>query len=432
MGEEFLAVFRRNRDFFTLIWLIGIILAVPYLETTAFGGLILVGVITVFLLSALYSVSDRPSRVAIGFLLAIPCLLSAWTFLVISTPRIYMALLLSLTVFLVFIIFSVLRKVITAREVTLVELFRAVMVYMMIGLAYGLVFMILETLSPHSFQFTVGEYDPESLIYFSFTALSTAGFGDIVAATPVARTLVTLELLSGVLYLAVLIGFLVNAHYSSRISRPRGEWKEGEFGMIRRFRFPALSAGGPVGILVIAILLDMASSLATIAFGIPLFLDTWGTSFAVIMAGLPIGVLAGVIYNLIMAGTVWELSSVVFIGSSVLVAVMTWWFWTHGWVDVRKPASLVGAGVITGLVNALVVFPLALALNIPPYAGTIGVYERFLGVLGNPVIARLASELVVEPIDKTVCIVLAAIAAMFFTTFFRQEIEHENAVEPEG
>ena len=140
----------------------------------------------------------------------------------------------------------------------------------------------------------------------------------------------------------------------------------------------------------------MASSLATIAFGIPLFLDTWGTSFAVIMAGLPIGVLAGVIYNLIMAGTVWEISSAVFIGSSVLVAVMTWWFWTHGWVDVRKPASLVGAGVITGLVNALFVFPLVLALNIPPYAGTIGVYESFLRVLGNPVTARLATELVVE------------------------------------
>jgi voltage-gated potassium channel len=425
MPDDFKDIIQRNRDFITLIFLIAIILAVPYLEKTLLGALVLVTLITAFLISALYGVSDSPSQVAVGFLLAIPSLLCAWTYVALPSPEIFIALLLSLAVFLVFILATVLRKVIAAREVTLIELYRAVMVYMMIGLAYGLLYLMLETHTPHSFQFNSGAADPEALLYFSFVALSTSGFGDIVAVSPVARSLVTMELLTGVFYLAVLIGFLVNAHYSSRQSRPQ-EWKEEGAGLIRRFRFPLFSVGGPLTILVIAVLLNMASSLVTLAFGIPLFLDTWGTSFAVIMAGFPIGALAGIIYNLIMAGTFWETSSLVFAGSSLLVAAATWWFWKRGWVDLRRPAFLIVAGVITGVANALLTFVLATALSLPLYPGTLAIYERILGYLGNPQAALLVMELVVEIIDKTFCIMLAAVAATFFTVLFRREIEKDR------
>jgi voltage-gated potassium channel len=425
MPDDVKAIIQRNRDFITLIFLIAIILAVPYLEKTLLGALVLVTLVTAFLISALYSVSDSPSQVAVGFLLAIPSLLCAWTYVVIPSPEIFIALLISLAMFLVFILATVLRKVIAAREVTLIELFRAVMVYMMIGLAYGLLYLMLETLIPHSFQFNSGAADPEALLYFSFVALSTSGFGDIVAVSPIARSLVTMELLTGVFYLAVLIGFLVNAHYSSRQSRPR-EWKEEGTGLIRRFKFPLLSIGGPLTILVIAVLVNMTSSLVTLAFGIPLFLDTWGTSFAVIMAGLPVGALAGIIYNLIMAGTFWETSSLVFAGSSLLVAGATWWFWKRGWVDLRRPAHLIAAGLLTGVANALLTFVLATAFSLPLYPGTLAIYERILGYLGNPQAALLVMELVVEIIDKTFCIVLAAVAATFFTVLFRREIEKER------
>jgi hypothetical protein len=421
MFDTLVAWFRRNRDLITLLMLVAIILAIPYLDATAIGALVLVTFITIFLVSALYSVSDRPSQVAVGLLLAIPSLLCAWTFLFIPSQAILGALLISLTIFLVFILVTVLRKVITAREVTLIELYRAIMVYMLIGLAYGLVYIILEIQSPHSFQFIAGSGDAESLVYFSFSALSTSGFGDIVAVSPVARSIVTLELLTGIFYLAVLIGFLVNAHYSNRASR-REAWKESGTGLIRRYSVPVLSTSGPVAILAIAVLLNMTSSLVMLAFGIPLYLDTWGTSFAVIMAGLPVGILAGVLYNLIMAGTLWETYTLVFAGSSVLVAVATWWFWKRGWVDLRRPGPLLAAGVITGTANALLVAVLVLAFNFPPYQGTLAIYDQVIESVDNPAIARFLLELVVEVIDKTLSIVLAAAAATFFTALFREEI----------
>ena len=427
MLDDYKTLIRRNRDFITLLWLVIIILAVPYLEKTVFGALILVTIITAFLIAALYSVSDSPSQVAVGFLLAIPTLLIAWTYLIIPSREIFIPLLISLAIFLVFILAVMLKKVIAAREVTLIELFRAVMVYIMIGLAYGLLYLMLETHTPHSFQFTSGAADPEALLYFSFVALSTSGFGDIVAVSPVARSLVTMELLTGVFYLAVLIGFLVNAHYNTRYSRPRETWKQEGTGSIRRFHVPLFSTGGPVVILAIAVVLNMASSLVTLASGIPLFLDTWGTSFAVIMAGLPVGILSGILYNLIMAGTFWETSSLVFASSSVLVGFMTWWFWKRGWVDLRRPGALISAGALTGMANALLTFFLVTALSLPPYSGTLALYERILGHLGNPQAALLVMELVVEIIDKTFCIVLAAVAATFFTLFFRREMDRGPA-----
>ncbi|NTV01051.1 MAG: hypothetical protein HGA55_08035, partial [Methanoregulaceae archaeon] len=78
MLDTIRAEFSRNRDLITLLRLVGIILVVPYLETTAFGALILVTFVTVFLISAIYAVSDHPSQVAVGLLLAIPSFLCAW------------------------------------------------------------------------------------------------------------------------------------------------------------------------------------------------------------------------------------------------------------------------------------------------------------------------------------------------------------------
>ncbi|MCU0631857.1 MAG: ion channel [Methanolinea sp.] len=423
MFHELRTLLQRNRDLFTLLWLIAIILAIPYLDESRLGVLILVLLITGLLLSALYSVSDRPTQVAVGFLLCIPTLLCSWTYMVVPSMEIWIALVISLIVFLVYILSVVLRRVVKAREVTLVELFRAVIIYMMIGLAFGLLYLILEILVPHSFHFSSGIHDPESLIYFSFVALSTSGFGDITAVAPIARSLVTIELLIGVMYMAVLIGFLVNAHYSAKYSKPRGEWREEGTGPIMRFRVPFLSSGGPLTILAIAVMLNMASSMVMVVFGVPLFLDTWGTSFAVIMSGFPVGALAGVLYNLLMAFTIWEPTSLMFAGSSVLVAALTYIFWRRGWVDVRRPGNLIAAGALTGLVNALFTFSLTIALGLPSYEGILDFFRLVQNLSGNSWVAHLLVNLVVEVIDKTFCIVLAAIAAVFFTNYFKRESE---------
>ena len=67
----------KNKDLFTLISLIAIIIVFPYFETTSIGDILLVCLFSALLISALYEVSDHPRQIAIGILLAIPTLLAA-------------------------------------------------------------------------------------------------------------------------------------------------------------------------------------------------------------------------------------------------------------------------------------------------------------------------------------------------------------------
>jgi hypothetical protein len=86
----------------------------------------------------------------------------------------------------------------------------AMVVYLLAGLVFCLIFHSIFILSSiHSFNGVVGSHRQEFL-YFSFCTLTTAGYGDILPLTALARSLSNLESLIGILYPAVLIARLVS------------------------------------------------------------------------------------------------------------------------------------------------------------------------------------------------------------------------------
>ena len=56
-------------------------------------------------------------------------------------------------------------------------------------------------------------------MYFSFTVLTSTGFGEITPATPMARALIVVEQVPGVMYVAFLIARLANMYGTSRDRR---------------------------------------------------------------------------------------------------------------------------------------------------------------------------------------------------------------------
>jgi hypothetical protein len=406
---------RRYKDFISLALLVTFILVFPLLETSAAGDLFMVFLVNLFLLSALYSVSDSPRELAMGILLAVPSLLTGWTWFFMPSDPALISLMVTLALFFTYILLVILHRILLAREVTSIEICRAVMVYIMIGLVFGLIYMVLEIYSGGSFIAGRGELTLSALFYFSFVSLSTAGFGDVFAVAPLARSVVIIEMLVGVMYMAVLIGLLINAHYSTRYSRQRDDTGEGkETGGLaeedgnRRF----FSSSGPLVLLAVAVMLNLGISVAMVSLGLPFFLDTVGTSLAVLLGGFYIGALAGVLYNLIMAFSVWEPMTVVWAASSVIVAGMTWMFWREGWVDVRKPVQLVLAGIATGVINGLFVFGIIMLLHLEFYSGTAGITVQMTGFFHNAQAGLLSAELLVEIVDKTLALVLAAVLAL--------------------
>tara|TARA_R110002072_G_scaffold28296_12_gene91096 strand:- start:3512 stop:4225 length:714 start_codon:yes stop_codon:yes gene_type:complete len=112
---------------------------------------------------------------------------------------------------------TLMRRVLLPGPVTASRICAAVCAYLLIGLGWGLVYSLMEHVKPGAFLDSTGSAHAghavlagyPHLTYYSFTTLTTLGFGDVVPATPLARSLSTLEAVGGQLYLALLVARLV-------------------------------------------------------------------------------------------------------------------------------------------------------------------------------------------------------------------------------
>jgi hypothetical protein len=112
---------------------------------------------------------------------------------------------------------ALLRYVLDRRAITTDKVFGAVAAYILIALSFASVFGLLQVFEPHAFNAAHGNGPDGRLIwsdlmYFSFTVLTSTGFGEITPATPMARALIVLEQVLGVMYVAFLVARLANMY----------------------------------------------------------------------------------------------------------------------------------------------------------------------------------------------------------------------------
>jgi hypothetical protein len=87
----------------------------------------------------------------------------------------------------------------------------ALAIYLLVGLAFAWFIGLVARLDPGPF-FTSGTDGTEGArVYYSFTVMTTTGFGDMTAAIPVGQALAVLEMLIGQLYLVTVIGLLIGS-----------------------------------------------------------------------------------------------------------------------------------------------------------------------------------------------------------------------------
>jgi voltage-gated potassium channel len=106
---------------------------------------------------------------------------------------------------------SILRYVLRVPAVTRNVIVAAICVYLQIGLIFARLYFFVDQVT-HATAIMNGNKAVQSmpeLVYFSFTTLTTTGFGDMHPAVPLARSLCVLEAILGQMYIVVLIGRLV-------------------------------------------------------------------------------------------------------------------------------------------------------------------------------------------------------------------------------
>jgi hypothetical protein len=116
------------------------------------------------------------------------------------------------------IIWVVARAVFAAGRVTYHRVIGAILLYLTIGFVFVALFTLVDSLSPGSFSGlppTDRASLPSNLVYFSFTTLTTVGFGDIVPVHPFARSLTNVEAIFGQLYPATLLARMVTLQIKS-------------------------------------------------------------------------------------------------------------------------------------------------------------------------------------------------------------------------
>lgn len=91
------------------------------------------------------------------------------------------------------------------------RIFGAIVLYLLIGLVWGIIYAMVDTFLPAAFAGAGGtKGDPTTWVYFSLVTLTTLGYGDITPVARVARSLATFEALIGQLYPAIIIARLVS------------------------------------------------------------------------------------------------------------------------------------------------------------------------------------------------------------------------------
>lgn len=127
---------------------------------------------------------------------------------------------------------SLLAVIITVQvfkegRVTVNHIQSAVAIYLLLGLMWGFLYQAVALKDPAAFVRVSSSVTDSvdalkrDLIYFSFTTLTTVGYGDIAPVHPGARMLATLEAIIGQLFPTILITWLVSMQILHR-GRERG------------------------------------------------------------------------------------------------------------------------------------------------------------------------------------------------------------------
>jgi hypothetical protein len=205
----------QQRCFWLFTALLLLLVSVPFLEDAPAGRLALNAATLLVLVAGAGAISRGAGAMVISALLALPTALFLLVALVYDQPHLRI-LSQGFGAAFYFTVVSYLLSYTLRRDVlTMDKLYGAAAAFLLIGILWGYLYSILVSFYPGALTMNgapLQALQPSTMLYFSFVTLTATGMSDIMPVHPVARILCALEMITGVLFIAVLIARLAGSY----------------------------------------------------------------------------------------------------------------------------------------------------------------------------------------------------------------------------
>lgn len=217
-----------------LFMLVGMLACYPYLiEKGKVGQTLFEIMFTGLIFVSMYVICDTRRDTLMALVLGTPALVVHAAHYLFPQLFMYTLLTACLIVFYVYMTFSVLRHVLREKSVDADIIAGSICIYLLMGMVWAMMYSLVEQITPGAF--VVGTYLHDGsvftlneeialvadegmtahftvFLYFSYTTLTTLGYGDIIPATNAARSLTSLEAIAGILYIGAFVARLISAY----------------------------------------------------------------------------------------------------------------------------------------------------------------------------------------------------------------------------
>ena len=153
----------------------------------------------------------RPARVRLAGMIAAAAIVAAFLAKQIPSDRLLGLAFGVVAILLGIAAVTILRRVIIgASQVDYRTILGAISVFTLLGLLFAFLYVAFSRWSHHDFFTGVAHAPSSDYLFFSYTTLTTTGYGNLVPAGTVGQSFAVLEMLVGQIFLVTLVAGLVS------------------------------------------------------------------------------------------------------------------------------------------------------------------------------------------------------------------------------
>ena len=184
----------------------------PFVEHTGAGHIALNAFGIAILTLTINMVRRTPGLTGISVGLAVPIIVLLVAQMIFEMPHLQAWSSALEALFYFYAAGSLIAYMMEDRHVTTDELFAAGATFTLLAWGFTHLYLVVQVLAPGSFAAAVNPELPRTwteLNYLSFALLSSTGIGDVIPLTVHARSLASIEMFAGLMYLAAVVARLI-------------------------------------------------------------------------------------------------------------------------------------------------------------------------------------------------------------------------------